>query len=290
MYSAINSLWEDGLNVNNKRAAPPLALRFMEEGTLESYGYGVHYVRWGSQGPKVLLVHSMGMDAHSMDQLAGSLGETHQVLSLTILGHGDSDSPARNLPLDEHTEIMRGCYMRLGFHPTVLVGHSVGGMMGMILAAKHPEELRGLVLVDIAPFEATGRPTRPEPPEHLKDEAEARAYLKERYPDFTPWYVENRLRHAFREKEGRLWLKPTGSAVRGGLTVNLWPYVEKIKTPMLLLIGESSTLVTPETRARMERTLPSLEAEVVNGAGHMIPQEKSEEFEKLVRRFLDKVE
>jgi len=58
----------------------------------------------------------------------------------------------------------------------------------------------------------------------------------------------------------------------------------------LLLIGESSTLVTPETRARMERTLPSLEAEVVNGAGHMIPQEKPEEFEKLVRRFLDKVE
>ena len=46
---------------------------FMKEGTLSSYGYGVHYVRWGNRGPKDLLIHSMGMDAHSMDLLAESL-------------------------------------------------------------------------------------------------------------------------------------------------------------------------------------------------------------------------
>ena len=43
---------------------------FMKEGTLSSYGYGVHYAMWGDSGPRVLLIHSMGMDAHSMDLLA----------------------------------------------------------------------------------------------------------------------------------------------------------------------------------------------------------------------------
>lgn len=39
----------------------------------------------------------------------------------------------------------------------------------------------------------------------------------------------------------------------------------------------------------MERTLPGLETVVVRGAGHMIPQEKPEEFEKLIKQFLMKV-
>jgi esterase len=264
-------------------------MMFMNEGTLNSYGYGIHYARWGTKGPKVLLIHSMGMDAHSMDQLAESLQETHMILSLTILDHGDSDTPNRPLPLDEHAEIMRGCYKQLEFHPSVLVGHSVGGMMGMILAAKHPKEFKGLVLVDIAPFEVTGRPARPEPPEYFENETEARAYLKERYPGFTPGYVENRLKYGFTEKDGRLRLKPTGNRIRGGLALDLWPYVERIEVPTLLLIGEDSTVVTPQARARMERTLPSLDAVVVKGTGHMIPQEKPEEFEMLIKQFLGKV-
>jgi len=262
---------------------------FMKEGTLSSYGYGVHYAMWGDRGPRVLLIHSMGMDAHSMDLLAESLGETHRILSLTILDHGDSETPSRPIPLDEHAEIMRGCYRQLGFYPSVLIGHSVGGMMGMILAAEHPEEFRGLALVDIAPFDSTARPARPAPPEFFEDEAEARAYLNERYPGFTREYVANRLRYAFRRDGGRLRLKPTGEVIRGGLAVGLWPYVERMRAPTLLLIGEESTLVTPEARMRMEGILPDLEAVVVRGAGHMIPQERPEEFEVLVRQFLDRV-
>jgi pimeloyl-ACP methyl ester carboxylesterase len=262
---------------------------FMKEGTLSSYGYGVHYATWGDSGPRVLLIHSMGMDAHSMDLLAESLGETHRILSLTILDHGDSETPSHPIPVDEHAEIMRGCYRQLGFHPSVLIGHSIGGMMGMILAAEHPEELRGLVLVDIAPFDSTVRPARSAPPEFFGDEAEARAYLNERYPGFTPEYVENRLRYAFRRESGRLRLKPTGDVIRGGLAVDLWPYVERMRVPTLLLIGEESTLVSPEARMRMDGILPDLEAVVVRGAGHMIPQERPGEFEVLVRRFLDRV-
>jgi pimeloyl-ACP methyl ester carboxylesterase len=261
----------------------------MIEGKLSSYGYDVHYLMWGNSGPRVLLIHSMGMDGHSMDQLAESLQETHRVLSLTILDHGDSDTPKRCIPLDEHAEIMRGCYRQLNFHPSVLIGHSVGGMMGMVLAAQHPEELKGLILVDIAPFESTGRPTRPPPPEHFDNVSEARRYLNERYPGFTPQYVENRLRYCLMEKDGVLRLKPTGDVIRGGLAFDLWPYVERTKTPTMLLIGEESTLVTPETKERMKKTLPNLDVIVVSGTGHMIPQDKPEEFEGLVRRFLRKL-
>ncbi|MFC1803400.1 alpha/beta fold hydrolase [Thermoproteota archaeon] len=261
----------------------------MNEGFLNSYGYRIHHVHWKGTGPKILLIHSMGMDGHSMDKLAESVKDQYNILSLTILGHGDSDSPTTHLPLDEHSEIMRNCYKKLEFYPNVLIGHSIGGMMGMILTAEYPDEYNGLVLVDIAPFERSGRPTRPQPPDFVDDEEGARKWLAERYPGFTDYYVKNRLKYAFEKKEGKLWLKPRGDSVRSGLDIDLWPYVEGIKCPVLVLIGVDSDLVTPETRKRMENIIPKLEAAVVDGTGHMIPQDVPDSFELIVRSFLEKI-
>lgn len=261
----------------------------MKEGFLEAYSHRVHHLDWGGMGPKVLLIHSMGMDGHSMDALAESLKDEYHILSLTILDHGDSDAPKRSLTLPEHSELMRECYRQLEFYPNVLIGHSVGGMMGMVLTADHPDEFKGLVLVDIAPFERSGG-SRPAPPESFADEEEAKAWLNERYPGFTPYYVENRLKHAFKKIDGKLVLKPRGDKVRGGLATDLWPYVERIKTPILLLKGVDSDLVTHETKARMKEIVPDIEVVEVKGTGHMIPQDVPQEFEKLVRRFLKKVE
>jgi pimeloyl-ACP methyl ester carboxylesterase len=261
----------------------------MKEGFLSNKGYKIHHVAWGEEGPRVLIIHSMGMDGHSMDKLAENLKDSYQILSLTILDHGDSDPPKGPISLPDHAEVMRGCYTQLGFTPNVLIGHSVGGMMGMVLTAEHPEEFKGLVLVDIAPFESTGRSSRPEPPESFRDEAEALKWLRERYPLFTDYYYENRLRYAFKREGGVLKLKPRGDRVHGGLVTDLWPYVERIETPTLLLKGEQSDLVTPKTRKRMEETMPDLEVVEVKNADHMIPQDVPEEFERLVRGFLEKV-
>ena len=106
----------------------------------------------------------MGMDANGFETTYRALNGEYQMLGLTILGHGDSGTPEASLTLPGHAEIMRDCYRQMGFEPNVLVGHSVGGMMGMILAADHPDELKGLVLVDIAPRVAERKYTRPPPP------------------------------------------------------------------------------------------------------------------------------
>ena len=257
------------------------------EGYLRSGGYRLHYLLWGGSGPKLVLLHSMGMDAHGFDTFAEALQGEYQLLAFDILDHGDSEKPGEPVSLHDHAEIMRDGYRQLGFFPNVLIGHSVGGMMGMILAAEHPDDLRGLVLVDIAPFEITGRPARPPPPEFFRDEEEARSYIRQRYPGFTPEAVENRMRHAFvRDEAGRLRLKATGDAIRPSLAVDLWPYVERIETPTLLILGGESDLVTAETLKRMEEIMPRLEVVTVEGATHMVPQDKPAEFERHVRSFL----
>jgi pimeloyl-ACP methyl ester carboxylesterase len=158
----------------------------------------------------------------------------------------------------------------------------------MVLAAEHHEDLKGLVLVDIAPFEMTGRPSRPPPPDYFADDKDARRYFKERYPGFTQEAIENRMRHALtKDEEGKLKLKSTGDAIRPGLATDLWPYVEQIGTPTLMILGSESTLVTQETIKRMKSVMPDLRVVTVQGATHMVPQDKPKEFEGHLRTFLE---
>ncbi len=263
---------------------------YPREGHLKSGGYRLHYLLWGGRGPKIVLLHSMGMDAHAYDQLSEALKEESQILAFDILDHGDSEKPKEPIGLIEHTEVMRGGYRQLGFYPNILVGHSIGGMMGMILAAEHPEEIRGLVLVDIAPFDPSRRPPRPPPPDSFRDEEEARSYLIQRYPRFTPQAIENRMRYAFiKDEAGRLRLKGTGNAIRPSLAIDLWPYVERIRVPTLLVIGSESDLVSEGAVERMRRAVPGLEVEVVEGATHMVPQDRPEEFERCIRSFIGRL-
>ena len=185
---------------------------FAADGFLEVGKYRIHYARWGEKGGRIVILHSMGMDAYSMEKLCGSLSGKYRVLALTILAHGDSTVPTEQVTLPEHAELLRTCYKQLGYTPCVLIGHSIGGRMGMILAADHPDEVKGLLLIDIAPPDPVSRPWSQQAPESLKDEAEAAAYLRQRYPGFAAEYIESRLRHGFiRMPDNSLKPKPTGS-------------------------------------------------------------------------------
>jgi len=260
------------------------------EGYMEVGKYRFHHLRWGEKGNKVVLLHSMGVDAYSMDQLATSLAANHRVLALTILGHGDSTVPAEPVSLPDHAELLFTCVQKLGYTPCVLVGHSVGGRLSMILSAEHPADVKGVVLVDIAPPDPTPRPYTVQAPASFKDRAEAETYLRQRYPRFTEHYLMNRLRHGFVERpDGTLVPKPTGNEYMRDMSTDLWPYVERMRAPTLLVLGSESTLVTPEKHARMKKSVPDFESIAVEGATHMVPQDRPQEFEVAVRGFFNRI-
>jgi pimeloyl-ACP methyl ester carboxylesterase len=179
---------------------------------------------------------------------------------------------------------------KLGYTPCVLVGHSVGGRLSMILSSEHPTDVKGVVLVDIAPPDPTPRPYTMQAPASFRDRAEAEAYLRQRYARFTEHYLMNRLRHGFVERpDGSLVPKPTGNEYMRDMSTDLWPYVERMRAPTLLVLGSESTLVTPEKHARMKKSVPGFESLTVEGATHMVPQDRPEEFEAAVRGFLNRI-
>ena len=264
------------------------------EDFIEVSGFKLHYLMWGENEPPIVILHSMGMDAHGFDMFSEAISGEHRVLAITILGHGDSDKPSRLVELEEHATLIHNAVVDLGFDGSVLIGHSVGGMLGMILAAKYPKDIMGLVLVDIAPFDrATIRgPSRPRPevPDSFANEDELITYLHERYPKFTEEAYQNRVKFAIKKgPNGLIRFKGLGDTIRPSLETDLWPFIEQIKAPTLLLIAGDGFIVTKSVCERMRSSIPQFNTKTIIGATHMIPQDKPLEFEAEVRAFLSNI-
>ncbi|MBO0980566.1 alpha/beta fold hydrolase [Microbacterium sp. SD291] len=113
-------------------------------------GRSLSALRYGTDAPRVTLLHGAGLNAHTWDTTVLSL--QRPVLAIDLAGHGDSswrddrDYTPRTLAadvaaaLDAWTEA-----------PQVVVGHSLGGLTGAALAAARPDLVAELIVVDITP-------------------------------------------------------------------------------------------------------------------------------------------
>jgi len=124
-------------------AATRIALTLPDGRTLSA-------LRFGDGSPEVTLLHGAGLNGHTWDTVVLLLDRPALVIDLA--GHGDSSwredadySPA-SLAADVSAALARWTDA-----PQILVGHSLGGLTAAAVAARHPELVRELILVDIVP-------------------------------------------------------------------------------------------------------------------------------------------
>ncbi|WP_329124918.1 alpha/beta fold hydrolase [Streptomyces sp. NBC_01465] len=122
-----------------------------ERGVVDVGDVRLSYRSWGdSYGSPVVLLHGLTGSADSWETVGQLLGEEWRVYALDLRGHGESDWP------DEYSfELMRddvlGFLDELSLDRVGIVGHSMGGLVGYLLAQDHPDRVERLVLEDPAP-------------------------------------------------------------------------------------------------------------------------------------------
>lgn len=100
------------------------------------------------QGPLVVFVPSLGRGASDFDELAVRLAEHgYRAAAVDPRGVGQSRGPAEGLTLFDYAEDVAAAARGLSDTPAVFVGHAFGNRVVRALAAKHPEQVRGLVLL-----------------------------------------------------------------------------------------------------------------------------------------------
>lgn len=126
-------------------------------------GVRVHYVDRGS-GPPVVLLHASFLSLRSWDALSDALDDRYRVIRLDLSAAGlTGPDPTLRYGIDRNVELVHGLLARLGLTRVALVGTSSGGMTAFRYAARYPDQVSRLVLINSAgmPRTAATNPLRP---------------------------------------------------------------------------------------------------------------------------------
>ncbi len=110
-------------------------------------GYRIHYREQGS-GRAVLLIHGLAGASGFWRDTIQVLSRGGRTIAPDLLGFGDSDKPRMAYSLDGHAEMILRFSDALGVREFDLIGHSMGGMIALMVALRSPERIGKLVLIN----------------------------------------------------------------------------------------------------------------------------------------------
>lgn len=111
----------------------------------------LHYVEHPGGDPPLVLMPGLTANAHAFDGLVrGGLSPRFRVLALDLRGRGLSEKPETGYSLAEHADDVLDLLDTLGLGQVVLGGHSFGGLLTFYMAAKYPERVSKLIILDAA--------------------------------------------------------------------------------------------------------------------------------------------
>ena len=241
--------------------------------------------RWTPDGPSrgvVLLLHGGGQTRHSWGEAGPTLAEDGwTAVAIDFRGHGDSDRAADGrYRVDAMAEDVLRVIDAIG-QPPVIIGASLGGLTGLMIAGERPDALRALVLVDSVPkIERAGSQrifefmrSAPDGFGSLAEAAEAvRAYQPHRVRPVNPEGMRKNVRLA---EDGRWhwhWdpkmMEPPDWAEMDRLSARINGAAAAVRIPVLLVRGRLSDVVSADGVADLLATIPHAKYTDVAGTGH----------------------
>ena len=246
----------------------------------------VSYLEWGERdNPRVLVcAHGLTRCARDFDFLAAEMAKTHRVICPDVAGRGESQWLRNPMEYVVPTYVadMVTLIARLDVESVQWVGTSLGGLIGMALAAFPEGLVSRLVLNDSGPLvtaaslDRIGSYVGKAP--SFPDLSTAEYYIRTVSAPFGPhsdsewrFLTEHVVR---RQPDGslRLHYDPAlavpFNAEHPHKDIELWKLYDAIRCPTLVLRGESSDLLTRETARAMTERGPRAKLVEIAGVGH----------------------
>lgn len=126
-------------------------------GSPHSRPHDVHAAEWPGprdehvDAPVIVCVHGLGGSHANWDLLGPRLSAHARVWAPDLAGFGLTEPAGRRATLDENLDLLVGFLLTVSpQQPAIVVGNSMGGLLGLMLAARHPELVAGLALINPA--------------------------------------------------------------------------------------------------------------------------------------------
>jgi pimeloyl-ACP methyl ester carboxylesterase len=246
------------------------------------------------QGPAVVFVHGGYVNMSYWDAQLNAFADDFRVLALDLPGHGLSESPPNDaLSYEFFARAVEAVREEAGVEEIVLVGHSMGGLVIRQYMSMFPEHVAALVAADV-PLDLRGIEESPEPPASptLTLEMLEMGQQNQFVPE-TPVAVKVRVLELM--APGILSGSPdlfglnrrAREAALAGEGFSRF-YDEVIEVPTLHVFAESSEGTWNADTIR--QVFPNSRFETISDTSHFLIMEKPEEFNRIVREFLENLD
>ncbi len=245
---------------------------------------------------RVAFLHGLFGRGRNFATIAGALAPEMQSLLVDLPNHGRSAWTA-GFDYAELADLVAE-HLREGFAadgPIDVVGHSMGGKVAMVLALRHPELVRKLVVVDIAPV--TSDPAQGNFA-HLLDSlasvdlaqvarrSDADQLLKDPIPQAgVRGFLLQNLKHG---DQGFEW-EPNLEMLRAELrTIMAFPEISvpSFDGPVLWIRGDKSDYVRDDAMPIMQKLFPAVKLVTIKNSGHWVHSEQPQAFTEALQGFL----
>jgi pimeloyl-ACP methyl ester carboxylesterase len=286
--------------------------------TVSSHGVRLHYLLGGDpNGPPVLLWHGFLSTSYGWRKLMHALASAGlAVLVPDMRGYGDSAKPSGTEGYDGRAlaEEFRALVREIGFgagRPLTLVAHDMGAPPALIWAADHPEEIAGLLYIEVPVMlsevltkiiaytpEAMTKgsmwwwilPLAPDVPERLIVGNE-RAFLTWFYAraanrDAIDAETVDEYLRTFSGREGVLGALGVYRAAFTTMAQTAPLTTQKVKVPIMALGGERAQGL--QIQKMVEMVAENVTGGVIPDCGHFVPEERPEELLRYVLTMIEK--
>ncbi len=275
---------------------------------MKTFYFGEWPIRYrhAGKGPPVLLLHNGGTSHVIWREIWPYLADDYELFAFDLLGYGDSAKPESGYEIDRYIDFLIEFIEHHRLAPVSLVGNCMGSAMSLGLAARRPQMVRSLVLMNPL-TEATflegmlGLTLRLRQRAPGFSRAIYRVLGRIRVPAlFTPLVLRFQIgahgksRKVHRDPQVRSCFTVPGlmNSLLGVLDdLSNYGYLDRLEPgadfpPLCTVWGRQNKILSPKVGRKLNETLKPQRQEWLEGCGHLLMLEQPEEVAFIVREFL----
>lgn len=252
-------------------------------------------------GPDVLLIPGLASSAAVWDATASHLENHFRLHIIQVAGFAGAPSQANAQgPVLQPTVDAIDAYIKTNkLQGPKVIGHSLGGLMGSLLAIQHPEDVSGLMIVDSLPFFSVlfgAKDSAAAMPQAAAMRDNTRAQTQEDYAKSEAAFLHSLVKSPDGYKQVTKWAiasdkSVVARAMYDDMTTDIRPQLQKIKIPVTMLYPWDSLSGFPQAatdRLYQENyaALPDKKFVRMDDSFHFIMLDQPEKFAAEVDIFL----
>lgn len=259
-------------------------------------GVSLSYEEYGAGSEIIFFAHGLLWNRHIFDSQIDELKDSYRCIAFGFRGQGKSDVADSGYDMDTLAEDVFELIQSFKCTSCHFVGLSIGGIVGMRLAIKHPDLSKSLVLI--------GTSADPEPSENIV--RYKRLNFIARWLGFRPvanqvmsiMFGQKFLTDVEKDQVNEKWQgvlinnnrigisrAVTGVINRRGISEQLY----KIVSPTLIMVGDQDVATIPQKSERIKASIKNSKLIIIQGAGHTASVEEPQAVNAALQNFYNEL-